>query len=52
MCVRIWGMIYYLGPVAFCKVEGKLNSDTYPDILKERLVNNYYLNNTFVGFLF
>ena len=41
--VMVWGMISNKGPVAFCIVEGRLNSEKYIEILEELVINNWRL---------
>ena len=37
----VWGLISFTGPIALCKVEGKLNSDNYiENILKKYVITN------------
>lgn len=44
--IMIWGMIGYEGPIAFCEVDGRLNSDKYiDDILKKYVICNKKLKN-------
>ena len=47
----IWGMISYDGPISFCEVEGRLNSEKYiEDILKPHVLKNKKISKKLVYF--